>query len=78
MVSYDSIDTVVSLVKQFGRGALMAKTDIQNAFRLLPINPEDYHLLGFTTSFDNNTEYYVDKCLPMGLSMSCQTFERFS
>lgn len=47
-VHYDSIDTVLSLVRQYGIGSLMAKTDIKDAFRKIPVNPKDYHLLGFT------------------------------
>lgn len=73
-VSYDSIDTVINLVKQFGSGALMAKCDIQDGFRNIPIHPDDYHLLGFM--WDNL--YYYDKCLPMGASSSCQIFEKLS
>lgn len=69
-VSYDSIDTVINLVKQFGSGALMAKCDIQDGFRNIPIHPDDYHLLGFM--WDNL--YYYDKCLTMGASSSCQIF----
>ena len=30
-VTYDSIDTITMLVQQFGEGALMSKTDIQDA-----------------------------------------------
>ena len=52
----------------------MAKTDIQSAFRIIPVNPKDYHLLGFKW----NQQYYHDKCLPMGCSSSCAIFEAFS
>jgi hypothetical protein len=52
----------------------MAKCDIEDAFRLVPIHPTDYHLLGFTW----NNLYYYDRCLPMGASSSCQIFESFS
>ncbi|KAK6170386.1 hypothetical protein SNE40_018795 [Patella caerulea] len=48
--------------------------DIKSAFRLLPIYPGDFDLLGF--QFDN--KYYIDKCLPMGCSISCSLFEKFS
>ena len=41
VVAYDSIDTVIELVKKFGRGALLCKSDIEDAFRLLPIHPQD-------------------------------------
>lgn len=74
VVQYDSIDTVIKLIKHFGRHCLMAKCDIEDAFRLVPIHPTDYHLLGFTW----NNLFYYDRCLPMGASSSCQIFESFS
>ena len=73
-VNYETLDSVVHLVKIFGRGSLIAKTDIEEAFRLLPIHPDDYHLLGFY--FDK--KIYFDKCLPMGCSSSCNLFEKLS
>lgn len=45
-VSYVSFDWAVHLVCKAGRGALMAKSDIESAFRLLPDHPDYYHLLG--------------------------------
>ena len=77
-VCYDSIDTVVNKVKLCGRGCLMAKTDIENAFRLIPIHPNDRHLLGFSWNHSGVTKFYMDACLAMGLSISCQLFSRFS
>ena len=44
-VHYDSIDTVVAKVKLCGRHCLMAKTDIENAFRLIPIHADDLFYL---------------------------------
>lgn len=73
-VQYDSIDNVTSLLRQFGKDSLMAKTDIQDVFRIVPINPEDYQLLGFSWQ----SLYYYDKCLPIGASSSCQIFEFLS
>ena len=46
-VQYASFDVAVELVVQSGRGAYMAKSDIKSAFRLLPVSPRDYELLGF-------------------------------
>ena len=74
VVHYASFDTAVDLVMRAGVGAWLAKSDIKSAFRLLPVHPEDYELLGFT--FDGL--YYYDKCLPMGCSISCSLFELFS
>ena len=57
-----------------GQGALLGKSDIKSAFRLLPIYPGDFDLLGFKI----DGLYYYDKCLPMGASISCALFEQFS
>ena len=46
-----------------GRGALLAKVDLKNAFRLCPVRPDDWHLLGIHW----RGKYYIDKCLPFGL-----------
>lgn len=73
-VQYESIEHVIQLIKQFGPHSLMAKTDIEDGFRNIPIHPSDYHLLGFSW----NGAYYFDKCLPMGASSSCQIFEKLS
>ena len=40
-------------------GELMAKVDQKNAFRLCPVRPEDWHLLGIHWQ----GKYYIDKCL---------------
>ncbi|MCG8048417.1 MAG: hypothetical protein N0E48_22830 [Candidatus Thiodiazotropha endolucinida] len=73
-VQYDNIDVVIDLVRTFGPGALMAKTDIEDAFRVIPIHPADYHLLGFWW----RDKFYYDRVLPMGASSSCKIFNTFS
>jgi hypothetical protein len=40
----------------------------------MPIHSEDYHLLGVKW----RGLYYFDRCMPMGCSSSCKTFEIFS
>ena len=73
-VTYQNMDTISQLVLQFGSGCLMAKSDIEEAFRIIPIRPIDYPLLGFTWK----GRLYYDKCLPMGASSSCNRFEALS
>lgn len=51
-------------ISKLGKGAL----DIKSAFRLVPVNPADFDLLGFSI----NALYYVEKCLPTGCSISCK------
>ena len=73
-VQYDTLDTFLAFVKTCGPGALMAKTDIKSAFRLIPVHPDHYKLLGIYW----RNQYYYDCCLPFGCSASPQLFERFS
>lgn len=73
-VSYTSFDKVAQMVFKLGKGALMAKRDIKSAFRLLPMHPDEFYLLGIKI----DGEYYIDKMLPMGLSLSCALFEKFA
>ena len=47
-VQYESLDRVVELFRTCGPHCLIAKADIQEAFRLIPIKPQDYPLMGFT------------------------------
>lgn len=73
-VQYQNIDSAIVLIKQYGPGALLAKTDIESAFRLVPIHPDSYDLMGFKIE----KFYFYDKTLPMGLGLSCQLFEEFA
>lgn len=73
-VQYTSFDEAVHLVQDLGRQCKLFKSDIKSAYRLIPINPSDFELLGFC--FEN--QFYFDKALPFGASISCITFERFA
>lgn len=73
-VHYSTFDQVVDMISKQGRGALIGKMDIKSAFRLIPVHPDDFDLLGFKIG----ENFYIDKCLPMGCSISCAVFEKFS
>ena len=45
-LSYVTVDTVVRVVQALGTGTLMAKVDIDSAYRLIPVHPDDPSLLG--------------------------------
>jgi hypothetical protein len=51
-----------------------AKTDIADAFRIIPVQPADYPKLGMC--FRN--KFYYDKALPQGCGSSCKIFETLS
>ena len=38
------MDDVIDGIMDFGLGALMAKFDIENAYRIVPVHPEDHFL----------------------------------
>ena len=44
----DSLDT---FIHRFGQGCMLFKTDLSRAYRQLPVDPRDYHFLGY--EFDN-------------------------
>ncbi|XP_078338392.1 uncharacterized protein LOC111105471 [Crassostrea virginica] len=46
-VQYQSVDTAIRFIQQLGKGALLAKTDLENAYKQVPIHPDDFELLGF-------------------------------
>ena len=73
-VAYSTLDDAVLLVQAFGGGACMGKADIKSAFRLLPVHPDDFDLLGICVK----GKFYYDRCMPMGCSIACSTFEKFS
>lgn len=62
-LAYTSIDEVAKEIVRRGQGALMAKIDIQQAYRNVPIYPWDRTLLGM----EWKGTIYVDKVLPFGL-----------
>lgn len=73
-VHYARIDDAIRCIKKCGIGSYVAKTDIKHAFRIIPIHPDDHHLLGMKW----RDLYYYDKCMPMGCASSCRIFEMFS
>lgn len=73
-VQYSTFDNAVDIIKKLGFRAQIAKMDIKSAFRLLPIYPGDFDLLGFKLG----QYYFIDKVLPQGLALSCAYFTAFS
>ena len=72
-VQYGSIEDAVSLISGLNH-PFLAKTDIVNAFRMIPIAPAETPLLGFRW----RGQIYADRALPMGCSSSSQIFQTVS
>ena len=62
-LSYVIIDDAIQKILQYGKDTMLAKIDIQSAFCLFPVHPEDRHLL--TMSWKG--QVYIDHCIPFGL-----------
>ena len=65
------VDALANLVWPFGSGCLLFKLQLSRAYRQLPINPRDYHFLGFT--YDD--VLFFDTVFSFGLrlvTMACQ------
>ena len=65
-LSYDAL----ALILDKGRGTQLAKLDLESAYRMVPVHPEDRHLLGM----EWNSEWYVDTALPLGLRSAPKIF----
>ena len=73
-VTYAMLDEAVEYIQTLGKTVYLAKTDIKSAFKIIPVDAQDYHLLGFKWA----NKYYYAKTLPMGAASSCAIFESFS
>ena len=62
-LSYISVDAIAGRIAAMGKGTLIAKMDIKQAYRMVPVHPDDRRLLGMKWE----GKVYVDKCLPFGL-----------
>ena len=60
-VMYASVDDAVKLILSLGRNCSLAKSDIDSAYRNIPIALSDHELLGIMWK----NQYYYDRCLPM-------------
>ena len=62
-LQYVKVEQIVRMISSLGRGALMAKFDVETAYRNIPVHPADRNLLGMKWK----GKYYVDLALPFGL-----------
>ncbi len=61
-LSYVTLDDIVRMAQQMGRGSLLAKMDIEAAYRLVPVHPQDRIL----QAVEWEGRIYVDPMLPFG------------
>jgi hypothetical protein len=78
-VKYVTIDSAVSIIKKLGPGCLMAKIDLENAYKQIGVRQKDWYLLGSTwPNKDGVTQFYFDTVLPFGGRSSATLFNSFA
>lgn len=69
-LSYASVDDAVAVIQRLDLGAVLAKFDLEAAYRIVPIHPQDRLLLGMVWQ----GELFVDEALPFGLRSAPKIF----
>ena len=69
-LQYVRVDDIIAGIMQLGRGSLMAKFDVQNAYRIVPVHTEDRQLLGMKWQ----GAFYVDMVQPFGVRSASYIF----
>ena len=73
-LNYVTIDNAINLFKKYGRNIPMCKTDISDAFKLIPIKPELWPFHGIKW----NNQYYFFTRLVIGSRSSPKIFDTLS
>ena len=86
-VKYNDLDHAVRsilLLTKNDRGdtevIYLSKGDLKSAFRVLPLSPTSWAwlIMKAQNPVNNKWQFFVDKCLPFGASISCSHFQRVS
>jgi hypothetical protein len=69
-LTYTSVDAVAEVAGSYPPGALLAKVDIESAYRLIPVHPSDCP----SQAMEWEGAVYVDPMLPFGLRSAPKIF----
>ena len=69
-LDYATVDHLSAIILEQGRGTWMIKADIKEAYRMVPVHPQDRWLLGVQWE----GEVFVDRMLPFGLRSAPKIF----
>ena len=69
-LTYASVDQAVEKIVGLGRDALLAKVDVEHAYRNIPVHPDDRILLAMRWG----EKIYIDTVLPFGLRSAPKIF----
>ena len=60
LLRYSSFDEAVDIIRRLCRDTQLVKLDIKDAYRLIPVHPDNCHVLGISW----RGETYIDRALP--------------
>ena len=70
-LTYASVDNAVSIVQHLGQGTQLVKMDLKDAYHIIPVHPQNHHLLGIQWDF-------LDHNLRFGLQSAPKVFTAFA
>jgi len=73
-VGLGAFDRAVAALQACGKGAFIAKVDIESAYRCIPVRPEDWPLQGMRW----RDVFYMDIVMQFGLASATAIFEWYS
>jgi len=73
-LKYVTIDKAIEFIQFLGQGCFLSKVDIEGAFRIIPVSPNDFNLLGICW----RDRFYYDTRLSMGGRSSPGLFDKFA
>ena len=73
-IQYASVDQAVQIILSLGQYTQLTKIDLKNAYRIVPVHPQDHHMLGISWG----GQVYIDRCLPFGLRSAPKLFSAVS
>ena len=71
---YPSVDDLAKEIKVLGRNCVLYKRDLKKAYRQIPIDPGDIHLLAYNWK----NKIFIDRNAPMGLRTSALMCQRMT
>ena len=69
-MSYVTVENTAEIITVLGRQAQLAKVDIKSAYRIIPVHPENWLLLGMLWE----EKLFIGAALPFGLRSAPRTF----
>ena len=68
------VDNIIDGIMIHGRGTLLAKFDVESAYRIIPVYSHDCYLL----DIKSQGKYFIDLALPFGLRSAPFMFSSFA